>query len=666
MSSNSPSDVNTSMRSSGRRVRFHHATFTPPRAGTTTTMTPELLTPLSAATAIASRYIATLHIGLTTFLNAITDQCLKAYSVYFHTSAKHNEMRLSPTHVPPSIKRIKLTLQPLDEIKESEDYRALQTRLAAETEALHRKWTVEYARQVDEWNCTILLQRFQAQVCTLLHKAAAGFIAQLGIHNYTASEAVIDFIGTKPNTALRTPLPLERTTLLQLYKDANHLLLLPKPTLVDDANYLTTIDKINTTPRKNELTLYHNGPSPASSLTTASQTRTSSPLKPSTQTPSTLNPTHTPPPPPHITPGTTTPGPFNLNTPDTSTPGSTQQVNTTSSQSSTTQESTTSDLRYSQMSSRWTVPRTLPQQSTRETPPSLPSSRGRGRGGGRAHTPTPTTQEWGRIRSPPDHQSPPPPPPPLPTQPRHNDFITGRALLATMTRETTPTSTIATAQRQSHLPRPTNQVANPNTTIAANNTTTTTSTTTTRHRHISSTQQEDDDISRINLPSLIATNNHQKVVHMLDLLYTNTITLPLHEFHKTVTQREELTRIKSVTATSNLETSAKKITEIIINEMPAERPVLTGLIREETERSTSGLKRKLQSALDQLEQNKKTLKLLTAHRQTQYNTEEKTKNANGSTMSWSRSHPVATDGRSQVAAATLPTYHHTIAPPSIP
>ena len=87
----------------------------------------ELLTPLSAATAIASCYIATLHIGLTTFLNAIMDQCLKAYLVYFHTSAKHNEMRLSPTHVPSSIKRIKLTLQPLDEVKESKDYRALQT-----------------------------------------------------------------------------------------------------------------------------------------------------------------------------------------------------------------------------------------------------------------------------------------------------------------------------------------------------------------------------------------------------------------------------------------------------------------------------------------------------------------------------------------------------------
>jgi hypothetical protein len=149
--------------------------------------------------------------------------------------------------------------------------------------------------------------------------------------------------------------------------------------------------------------------------------------------------------------------------------------------------------------------------------------------------------------------------------------------------------------------------------------------------------------------------DHQKIVHMLETLYQNTITLPIQTFHNTVTQREELLRIKSVITTSTLETSAKKVTEVIMHELPAERPVLAGLIREETERNTSGLKRKLQSALDQLERTKKTLKVLTTKRHAQSTTEEFPKNSRSSNMSWSRSLPVEPDGHSIVAAATLPT-----------
>ncbi len=142
---------------------------------------------------------------------------------------------------------------------------------------------------------------------------------------------------------------------------------------------------------------------------------------------------------------------------------------------------------------------------------------------------------------------------------------------------------------------------------------------------------------------------------MLETLYQNTITIPIQTFHNIVTQREELLRIKSVITTSTLETSAKKVTDVIMQELPAERPVLAGLIREETERNTSGLKRKLQSALDQLERTKKTLKVLATKRHAQSNTEELPKNSRSSNMSWSRSLPVEPDGHSTVAAATSPT-----------
>jgi hypothetical protein len=155
---NSPSDVNTPpARASTRHVRFHHMIASQMKTGNMMT-TNELPTPLLAATTIASQYVAMLHVGLTTFLSTIVDQCLKAYSVYFHSSAKNNEMRLNLNHVPTSVKKIRLTLQPLDEVKESEDYKALHTQLMAETEALHRKWVDDYALVVNTWNCNALLQ----------------------------------------------------------------------------------------------------------------------------------------------------------------------------------------------------------------------------------------------------------------------------------------------------------------------------------------------------------------------------------------------------------------------------------------------------------------------------------------------------------------------------
>ena len=154
--------------------------------------------------------------------------------------------------------------------------------------------------------------------------------------------------------------------------------------------------------------------------------------------------------------------------------------------------------------------------------------------------------------------------------------------------------------------------------------------------------QLDDALSRMDINAITNKYDHQNIIHMLETLYQNTITItiPIQTFHNIVTQRDKLLCIKSVITTSTFEISAKKVTDVIMQELPpAERPVLAGLIREETEQNTSGLKRKLQSALDQLEQTKKTLKTLKMKRLAQSNTKELLKNLRSSNMSWSRSPP---------------------------
>lgn len=87
----------------------------------------------------------------------------------------------------------------------------------------------------------------------------------------------MDFIGTKSNPALHTPLPLDLKLLLQTFKEANNFLLLPKPTLVDDEILLNTIKLINMTRRNNEIILQNNGTSLSSSLTGTTATSQPSP-----------------------------------------------------------------------------------------------------------------------------------------------------------------------------------------------------------------------------------------------------------------------------------------------------------------------------------------------------------------------------------------------------
>lgn len=88
-------------------------------------------------------------------------------------------------------------------------------------------------------------------------------------------------------------------------------------------------------------------------------------------------------------------------------------------------------------------------------------------------------------------------------------------------------------------------------------------------------------------------------------LFVQAIKRPLTEFHSMVTHREELTRIKRITAITTQSSLATKVATKIQAERPAERPVLTGLIQEETEKTTLTLRRQMQSAMNQLELIKK-------------------------------------------------------------
>ena len=88
-----------------------------------------------------SKYIATLHIGLVTFLGDLTDTTLHHYAIYFLRNVQYQESSLKVNHVPSAIRKIGMTFQSLEEVKDSKDYKAVLDRYIAYQKATKIRWT---------------------------------------------------------------------------------------------------------------------------------------------------------------------------------------------------------------------------------------------------------------------------------------------------------------------------------------------------------------------------------------------------------------------------------------------------------------------------------------------------------------------------------------------
>jgi hypothetical protein len=194
----------------------------PPASGRKN-QTPEMLSPLEAALVVKSRHIETLHELLKPYLSNLADQCLKAYVTYFHKNAKLTDMSLANDYVPTSVKHVRLTLQALEEVRESEGYKALHRQLAVKTKTIQCKWTQDFVLKVDEMNCQALLRHFQLAYCRYLPLAANRFMAQFGIDETHDKHRVILDLLAKHTQVIVTPVSLSIGTYLETYKSANEL-----------------------------------------------------------------------------------------------------------------------------------------------------------------------------------------------------------------------------------------------------------------------------------------------------------------------------------------------------------------------------------------------------------------------------------------------------------
>jgi hypothetical protein len=122
---------------------------------------------------------------------------------YFLRNVLYQESRLNADYVPTAIKKIGLTLQSLEEVKDSKDYKAVFDRYIADKEATKIRWT-EYVNEVDNLTRLGLKQRFLTSFCKFLNSTAKGFKAEVGTHpSYTEHEAVTDHTGNRTCTSAR-------------------------------------------------------------------------------------------------------------------------------------------------------------------------------------------------------------------------------------------------------------------------------------------------------------------------------------------------------------------------------------------------------------------------------------------------------------------------------
>jgi hypothetical protein len=228
---------------------------------------------------LKSKYIETLHIGLVTFLGDLIDNMLHHYANYFLRNVLYQESRLNADYVPTAIKKIGLTLQSLEEVKDSKDYKAIFDCYIADKDETKIRWT-KYVNEIDNLTRLGLKQRFLASFCKLLNSAARGFTAEVGTHpSYTEHKVVIDLLEITPTLLLGEPFKWTAEEFLTLYKKTNDLAYLPNPTakqhLLEEI-----ILKVNILCRKEPTIIVIDEDNPASNTITNTTTTTATTTTP--------------------------------------------------------------------------------------------------------------------------------------------------------------------------------------------------------------------------------------------------------------------------------------------------------------------------------------------------------------------------------------------------
>ena len=96
--------INADLQWNDIKTRFKQSQSSHPNTPKGIVKRTETSSPLEAALAIKLKYIATLHIGLVTFLGDLTNNKLHHYVNHFLRNVQNQESRLNVNYVPNAIK----------------------------------------------------------------------------------------------------------------------------------------------------------------------------------------------------------------------------------------------------------------------------------------------------------------------------------------------------------------------------------------------------------------------------------------------------------------------------------------------------------------------------------------------------------------------------------
>ena len=145
-----------------------------------------------------------------------------------------------PDYIPSSCKH-GLTLNAVQEVRESEDFITLNMQLEAEI-AQQQRTNASFALRVYGMNRRAHQRRYKNTFCKLLPAAACVFLAQFGVEFYGGHQVVMDLLAMHSDEML-SPLNITLVDFLVMYREANELAILPSPTVLN--NIYHVIDVVN-------------------------------------------------------------------------------------------------------------------------------------------------------------------------------------------------------------------------------------------------------------------------------------------------------------------------------------------------------------------------------------------------------------------------------------
>ena len=117
--------------------------------------------PLETALALRMRHIEMLHPLLRASFTDLTDDCLHDYATYYYHLVKIREMHLNHcSTVPNSVQTLGVTLQPLDDVKMREDFKALHINYLVQIEKICHplaSLAIKYVYTIDKMNSDLHL-----------------------------------------------------------------------------------------------------------------------------------------------------------------------------------------------------------------------------------------------------------------------------------------------------------------------------------------------------------------------------------------------------------------------------------------------------------------------------------------------------------------------------